>query len=1569
MNSSSYHDSGMPAAPHFHSPPQDVDMPDATLDPNVQYQPHPAPNPGLQSFPAPASSRPFLPPIDTDLPLRSFENTTTFQSPSALFGSLPITTSSRASANVQSTVPSPSLPSPGSGWLGFSPSPTQSSSLLPIPSTQELLDEFAQNKIQSRQSATQTWELQCGRCFTWVNMNLATTRPLLSAGQFTPLHNHIKGRNCSANKARSISGTPALSRRASVASFASHPSPSSTTSSPNLSRGPSVPPSPNLSRGPSVPPSPLIFSPRVGQSPLPTNDVPLPFTSLSYDHRFAQSTFQSSSSSSSQGLPVPASASPPSVPDPTVPKTCPGVVVQWPLDLDIKLNEKFPFHRIPIGRWNGDLPFYIELHERGDKIIAWSKTCTGCPTLFATHCHECDRIIPRLDSLAGIAEHAERGTNYKYLNHSQLQELLVERNKENNELKLQSLNMSRQLATFARKMGDYERLMIAIAENDVPRINALLSTAIRNGASVNTIIAQITEAVRGLRSTKGFTQLEHDLSLLIYRIGGQSLLYSLNHALGLPSLRTIGNSAHFVKISPCFGPVTIDVIRTNIRKVILEPRAQVGATQKKAVTIMMDEVALEEHLDYFPLQNKVGGLCQKHSGQVPYNTLNLQLSIDNCRQAAGRVPYISGKRWLWSLFGVGGAGGGNVWGDQELLPRMVTHCDAKSVTKCFAEKNCRRITPLRHSLESTRLNLCTGIKLIIQTFDWRHIIKRESTLVRQPSGMCVDAGRVVNPHFLAQCLQLLAQHDEKSVDKLLNPDDPQDVPRAIDLIEAIISVRDAEVPSDNVDLASTSDSVRLLGHVFENFALPFITPEFSLSRQIRMLSTCAHLTFVLFREYRTDFMSNQLYGDTQSTIKSIVFSVAKQQLEDGEVNVNANEDGTDPLEGHFAFMRTAGGHNSAMNYKQGIERNGWASDGHTCRRRRITRTEHKDHLNSSKWDADLKAGNCDLIDCWAQDELEAVRILSANSRLTPDKYDFRAILATPGVDFLRPWGENNYPGFADDLDRSVIETAPVSAASEPSLPLNTTGDISDSSESEDEGFTPADGTMDPEPITLQDLLDDGTPQPLNLTPGPGIRPENYVADENDKPIHKASICRLILNKEFVAKSKERVDRAAGLGLGRVRCFTKVESRSLKAGASGNMTGNAFIPGDIFLALVRHKKTVSMAVVRSTAILHDGRPVRDIPIGTIGNVEAKIKLTGQIVHLESVEATSADLVGDDGSSPVKDSTSWLWTGAFLTCASKMKGSSVSTIKPVLITVPGTMVELINPAVVEAHGRLSEDSMKNINSAGTTWALHHPYLTVLLSQLSQRLADLRSLPSVTESAKFPYKSAGKANLVSERGTLLLADKSSLACLYCLEVPKNWRAHIGAHILRRIRQSGEPEPKKKGRGGEEAAAVIVRTQVGNTMPCGYCGRSGRPECHISMKLDSKKNEINCKCTYRANFQFKTADEGRTPGSCRNVPILCGLCPPPARKTDWVPAVWRYNMPEHLRTQHSEYASPQQPEGIPLPYNIWESMKISREEELGMGIKGDLIPPQFTQVAAAVDTLKRTTDQGGGKSKKMRK
>ncbi|KAJ7863930.1 hypothetical protein B0H14DRAFT_2173873, partial [Mycena olivaceomarginata] len=143
----------------------------------------------------------------------------------------------------------------------------------------------------------------------------------------------------------------------------------------------------------------------------------------------------------------------------------------------------------------------------------------------------------------------------------------------------------------------------------------------------------------------------------------------------------------------------------------------------------------------------------------------------------------------------------------------------------------------------------------------------------------------------------------------------------------------------------------------------------------------------------------------------------------------------------------------------------------------------------------------------------------------PEAYNFPKILATPGIDFLRPWGQNYYPGVTVDNDRSLVEptrtAAPQATDTSNPVPLDPGTD----SESDEEQIEQAEEMEDPEPITLLDIIDD-EPEPLDLAPGPGIHPNNYVADENGKPIHKASIYRLVLNKEFVAKSKNRTDRAA-----------------------------------------------------------------------------------------------------------------------------------------------------------------------------------------------------------------------------------------------------------------------------------------------------------------------------------------------------------------------------------------------------------------------------------------------------------
>ncbi|KAJ7828318.1 hypothetical protein B0H13DRAFT_1554260, partial [Mycena leptocephala] len=125
-----------------------------------------------------------------------------------------------------------------------------------------------------------------------------------------------------------------------------------------------------------------------------------------------------------------------------------------------------------------------------------------------------------------------------------------------------------------------------------------------------------------------------------------------------------------------------------------------------------------------------------------------------------------------------------------------------------------------------------------------------------------------------------------------------------------------------------------------------------------------------------------------------------------------------------------------------------------------------------------------------------------------------------------------------------------------------------------------------------------------------------------------------------------------------------------------------------------------------------------------------------------------------------------------------------------------------------------------------------------------------------------------------------------------------------------------------------------VGQSHPCGFCGRSGRPECAITIKPKGQSFEINpnLKCRYVVSFQYQMANKGSATTPSRNVPVICHLCPTPPGRYPTYPAVWQYNMGQHLRDIHPEYMSPLQPEGDLLPFKLWQSARIDKEEEMAL-------------------------------------
>ncbi|KAK7059384.1 hypothetical protein R3P38DRAFT_2496197, partial [Favolaschia claudopus] len=142
-----------------------------------------------------------------------------------------------------------------------------------------------------------------------------------------------------------------------------------------------------------------------------------------------------------------------------------------------------------------------------------------------------------------------------------------------------------------------------------------------------------------------------------------------------------------------------------------------------------------------------------------------------------------------------------------------------------------------------------------------------------------------------------------------------------------------------------------------------------------------------------------------------------------------------------------------------------------------------------------------------------------------------------------------------------------------------------------------------------------------------------------------------------------------------------------------------------------------------------------------------------------------------------------------------------------------------------------------------------------------------------------------------------------------------------------------------------------VGSSLPCGFCGCSGRAECAVTVKPKGETFDVMTNCKYKPRrFQYRKANKGSATTPSRNIPIICQLCPTPSGRYPEYPAVWRYNMPQHLRDIHPEYVSPLQPEGQPLLFKVWESMRIEKEE-IALGIPESLIPQPFTNIAPEVE------------------
>ncbi|KIK44260.1 hypothetical protein CY34DRAFT_23175 [Suillus luteus UH-Slu-Lm8-n1] len=987
------------------------------------------------------------------------------------------------------------------------------------------------------------------------------------------------------------------------------------------------------------------------------------------------------------------------------------------------------------------LPFTVDITNPSEPR-ARSKHCHS-DTFEGSPCCECAIVHKHISRLVEIARDPKAHTNYKYLGLAHMQDIAKMYAAQVKELKLQACNDSRKHMTSLTQLDDYNRLLMAISENDVPRLQQVIKIALDNGASVREVVNKLEDAIEGVYRPRGYGSSDIDIATLVYRLGGRQLLYALNHQIGIPSIRTLRARATFTTIMPTIGPIRPEQFDENIRNIILNTRDDTASL--RGVSFMIDELALEEMAIHFGKYNMIGGLCWKHSNLVDpvlrtYDSavriaqkihtqevhlgkevtvigvacfgedeLYPVLAAPTCKteNAADMEGVLTRAIERWSATGAN-TRVGPVWSfatDGDATRRAAGH-------RLFVKKPLSSDSPLYATLsDMPGLNTLTGDNEVTLDFDFKHIFKRICTLIRSPAGITLNNGRIINAMMLSRYLLWLPAHDEASVTKLLHPDDPQDVPRAIELMQAIITFSKLQHDSidssfsTNIDIRADLAAIKLLGDLIESILLPFVDTNLSLTQQVQCLSCYAHLSFAIFRSHRRAFMPYQLYYDTQTMTKNIVFCIRKQQVLDPREKFFIGDSGDDRLELHFGRTQMIGGHNSGCSYSQVLDRLGAAKDidgvfkrhpeidpGHR-RLKMGTRHETVDHINREMWRGDIVSGRCDLPSAWQMGCDMALSILT-RSQIDPINFSFPTLFSDPAVDMLRPFGMNKYLGISDaDEDPEDASVPPNPVAPQildvPSLPLPypdiTHTDVDDESAEltfEEALIAQADADIPSTP--LHQVQPDPSAPPL--PGGPGVRPEDYVLFKN-RWIHKQTVCRLVINKDFISKSCNRLERVrAG--------YTKVNKR-IDMSAGRITDGNLFLVGDIFLTLIRSGRTVSLGILHS--------------------------------------------------SPT--SLHFLWNGGYVKSHSTIQGTSDSTERVVVVSVPGSLVEPINPepTFIRLRDDINSDDFVEIKGGQSTWQVSQGALEAACGLLWEKSLETsvppKSMVSVTPSdtKTFPYQLA--------------------------------------------------------------------------------------------------------------------------------------------------------------------------------------------------------------------------------------
>ncbi|KAF9033098.1 hypothetical protein BDZ89DRAFT_1131159 [Hymenopellis radicata] len=571
------------------------------------------------------------------------------------------------------------------------------------------------------------------------------------------------------------------------------------------------------------------------------------------------------------------------------------------------LYTTYPFH-LHNADSRTDPGYYIRSigHDSTDAVIV-SKNCRQYAADGGA-CKPCATLAACVD----VVKHRASARD----SYSGLVEELNAAKAQINNLKLEKLNYKRSFDAAHSKIFEYEYLVEVIAGHEIPGLQRLFRTSYGHRDGIGGLLKRVELAAAGKYRPRDYTDTDRDLAMAFYELGGAP---DVQVSDGVANIQTLFRPLENITPTKC------------------------------GHSLALDEVASNGTLVYLPETDEMAGLCREHVGDLP-GGVTMGSDLTNVMAAAqavkgqkvhigkeitcaaicshsetgyGAKPIVISstckhgtvynsvrlimtclRAWKDAAFGA------STWGP---IWAIASDGDATRRASMYAICMRRKLSPSSSLYRRLRgcigLNLWVGEDDITMDFDYKHIFKRLCTLFCSKEGLMVN-GISINKLLLSQWLEKLTAFDwsDTSIHALLNPKDPQDVPRAIQLLLHVSSLRDLDTSDFSPADQAIHKSLSLLGEAIHGLIQPFIDPSMSLSDQITSLITAAYIICALYRVHVTSFISNQLYGDLQCMIKNALFHVAKTQDLDPNLKVFLCLLGDDVLETLFGRVRMIGGH-------------------------------------------------------------------------------------------------------------------------------------------------------------------------------------------------------------------------------------------------------------------------------------------------------------------------------------------------------------------------------------------------------------------------------------------------------------------------------------------------------------------------------------------------------------------------------------------------------------------------------------------------------------------------------------